>query len=72
MDIDEWCASSVFGALSPVAITLLPLHRFGINLLDLFPYGSFRDGLYANTPRRFCALEHSELLLKEYNPYSLI
>ena len=47
MDIDEWRAS-VFGALSPVAITLLPLHRFGINLLDLFPYGSFRDGLYAN------------------------
>ena len=48
MDIDEWRAS-VFGALSPVAITLPPLHRFGINLLDLFPYGSFRDGLYANT-----------------------
>ena len=47
MDIDEWRAS-VFGALSPVAITLLLLHRFGINLLDLFPYGSFRDGLYAN------------------------
>ena len=50
MDIDEWRAS-VFGALSPVAITLLPLHRFGINLLDLFPYGSFRDGLYANMER---------------------
>ena len=31
MDIDEWCAS-VFGALSPVAITLPPLHRFGIKV----------------------------------------
>eukprot|EP01050_Picozoa_sp_SAG11_P011138 SAG11_NODE_1158_length_5655_cov_6.340173_2_plen_106_part_00 len=53
----------VFRGVVPVIFRAPTSPSFGINLLDLFPYGSFREGLYANNPpkRGFVAVRSDRI-----------